>query len=390
MKMAQLCKESGFKRSTIHHYITIGLLDRPRKIGLNIYSYHETHLEQLRQIRHLRDQEKIPLSVIREILHHRGELHGSRPGELLTDQKATLTKEQILDVATKLFSQKGYEKTTISNIIDELRMGKGTFYLFFQDKQELFIECIERLQRVLVPKESWEDIRDEENQALRAEKRLIAFLKVFPGYQGILNLVRFAMGGDDPKLAQRAKDAFRAIIQPIVKDVSRFIENGAARELNPELLTYAITGATEMLGYRLMMDDEYSFEDIIQFLMNFFQSGFHLPEQRSPESGILNLPSADVRDSQGITTRVQRISFDKKPFINGLLGEAEVQIELDNIASLVAQENGSKITVAITLKDDQQVRIDANNTVILSGQALFGNFSLPIKGLSHISLIESA
>ena len=68
MKIARLCKESGLTRSTIHHYLNIGLLHRPRQAGLNLRLFDETHLNRLRQIRWLRENERLPLAQIKELL----------------------------------------------------------------------------------------------------------------------------------------------------------------------------------------------------------------------------------------------------------------------------------------------------------------------------------
>ncbi len=45
--------------------------------------------------------------------------------------------EQILKVASKLFISKGYEKTSIQNIIDELGLSKGAIYHHFGSKEEI-------------------------------------------------------------------------------------------------------------------------------------------------------------------------------------------------------------------------------------------------------------
>ena len=56
MKMAELCEETGFNRSTIHYYMNIGLLHRPRQAGLNLHLFDESHLKRLEQIRHLNNE----------------------------------------------------------------------------------------------------------------------------------------------------------------------------------------------------------------------------------------------------------------------------------------------------------------------------------------------
>ncbi len=46
-------------------------------------------------------------------------------------------KQEFLDTALELFSQQGYEKTTIQHIIDAMGVSKGAFYHYFQSKEDL-------------------------------------------------------------------------------------------------------------------------------------------------------------------------------------------------------------------------------------------------------------
>ena len=46
-------------------------------------------------------------------------------------------KNEILDMAQKLFFEMGYEQTSVSNIIDAVGVAKGTFYYYFKSKEEL-------------------------------------------------------------------------------------------------------------------------------------------------------------------------------------------------------------------------------------------------------------
>jgi len=58
---------------------------------------------------------------------------------------AEVRKNEILDVAQKLFYGKGYERTSIQDIIGELGIAKGTFYHHFRSKNELLDALIERM-----------------------------------------------------------------------------------------------------------------------------------------------------------------------------------------------------------------------------------------------------
>ncbi|EQA52260.1 TetR/AcrR family transcriptional regulator [Leptospira kmetyi] len=63
----------------------------------------------------------------------------------LNIQKGKERKEDILGCAKNFFFTKGYESTSIHDIIDELGIAKGTFYHHFSSKEELLMELIKTL-----------------------------------------------------------------------------------------------------------------------------------------------------------------------------------------------------------------------------------------------------
>lgn len=52
-------------------------------------------------------------------------------------RKGDERKQQILDTAEHIFYQKGYDATTVQDILDELRLSKGGFYHHFTSKDQL-------------------------------------------------------------------------------------------------------------------------------------------------------------------------------------------------------------------------------------------------------------
>ena len=73
LRMRDLVRESGLPRETIHFYIQQGLLPRPLKTGRNTALYPATHVELLRRIRELQEQQFLPLKAIRAILDETAE-----------------------------------------------------------------------------------------------------------------------------------------------------------------------------------------------------------------------------------------------------------------------------------------------------------------------------
>ena len=64
-------------------------------------------------------------------------------------------RQQLLEAALKSFGERGYHDTQVSHIIAEAKVARGTFYLYFESKKEIFDEIItdisDRVQKVIKP-----------------------------------------------------------------------------------------------------------------------------------------------------------------------------------------------------------------------------------------------
>ena len=58
------------------------------------------------------------------------------------EQKKEEKKRNLLEAARILFSQKGISKTSISEIAEQAQVAKGTFYLYFEDKDDLLQQLL--------------------------------------------------------------------------------------------------------------------------------------------------------------------------------------------------------------------------------------------------------
>ncbi|RWR15256.1 TetR/AcrR family transcriptional regulator [Siminovitchia fortis] len=53
-------------------------------------------------------------------------------------------KTEILNAAEMLFTAKGYSETTVNDILREVGIAKGTFYYYFQSKEEVMDAIVQR------------------------------------------------------------------------------------------------------------------------------------------------------------------------------------------------------------------------------------------------------
>ena len=57
--------------------------------------------------------------------------------------KRELRREQILKIASELFSEKSYHDVTVDEIAGAVGVAKGTIYLYFPSKERLYLEILE-------------------------------------------------------------------------------------------------------------------------------------------------------------------------------------------------------------------------------------------------------
>lgn len=57
--------------------------------------------------------------------------------------KAELRRHQFLKAAAKVFLKKGFHTTRIQDLVAEAKTGKGTFYLHFKNKEEVFLALLQ-------------------------------------------------------------------------------------------------------------------------------------------------------------------------------------------------------------------------------------------------------
>src|SRR3954451_9286122 len=56
-------------------------------------------------------------------------------------------REAILDAATALFAEHGYNDADTQALAEKLGVGKGTLYRHFASKRELFLAAVDRVMR---------------------------------------------------------------------------------------------------------------------------------------------------------------------------------------------------------------------------------------------------
>lgn len=97
-------------------------------------------------------------------------------------------KALILSVASKIFAKYGYDHTDVNFVSDELGIGKGTIYYYFQNKELLFLATVDWLMQELL--KSINLVISPEKDMLKViEEAILAYLSFFDTHPEFVELL---------------------------------------------------------------------------------------------------------------------------------------------------------------------------------------------------------
>ena len=188
------------------------------------------------------------------------------------------TRKKLLEAAREVFLQEGFQKATISQMINKASIGYGTAYVHFGGKEELLIVLMEGVMErffeiaeiSFLPKsnqEAEEIIRKQANDFLKMAEAERDMMQVFEQAIGVSSLV------SDKWKAIREK-----FIQRISKDVAYAQQNGLARsEVNHEIVARGWFFTNEMYLWEIVRDEHHSsVEEIARTITSVYVTGLYL------------------------------------------------------------------------------------------------------------------
>lgn len=155
-------------------------------------------------------------------------------------------RKEILNKASELFLNKGYDKTSVNNIVEDLAIAKGTFYHYFKSKEEVLCaileESVERYSEV---------IKDDLCNLYGAGSKMQFVLRklLIPSKDDSKDLLVYVEDDDDAKMHKMLEKKFYEKFQPILVGIMQEgIEEGIFNIKHPVEITEVL-----LLGVRAFM-----------------------------------------------------------------------------------------------------------------------------------------
>lgn len=190
------------------------------------------------------------------------------------DRKKLRAKNTISEIALRLFSEKGFADTTVAEIMDEADLGVGTFYNYFESKEEILKYCLsEKINSVL---QTFEDIKQANHKSTtKLSNLLMAIGKTYEENRKLLVMyMHFYRSNKHTHRHPPHMNEFREILSSIIKEGQ---ERGEFRKDIPvEIMAELFNG---ILKTSMTSKLEIAFLENLKYKLNLFLEGIILNKE---------------------------------------------------------------------------------------------------------------
>lgn len=148
-------------------------------------------------------------------------------------------KAKILEAAMRTFSLFGYKATTMDQIAGAANVGKGTIYLFFASKEELFNEIVQSVIEEVkeVAMESFDPEKPFYENLHRAIYRVLDFRR---SHELTIKLAQEVKEMRTPAAQEAMRKVEETVLSFLKGEIQRGIEKGWITPCDPELTAFVI------------------------------------------------------------------------------------------------------------------------------------------------------
>jgi len=201
------------------------------------------------------------------------------------EAKRNLNREKLIKAAIDVFAKKGFKNASVPDIAKKAGMATGTFYLYFKDKSQIFIDTLRRISYELREhlnnafQNAWGGLRGrmpEPDDARLALLRVYnAFFDYVDGYRNHFLMVFREGISYHPVFSELMWDIFRELMDDTRSRLNAGLQLGIIRNLKKteiEAISWAIVGALSMSA-QAYITEGMERKELIEALVDFTLQG---------------------------------------------------------------------------------------------------------------------
>jgi len=153
-------------------------------------------------------------------------------------------RTEILEAAKEIFSVSGFHKADMNEIAKAANIAKGTVYLYFQSKKDLFIAVIKNGLENLAQKIR-NEVKEIEEPVEKIKRAISTYMFFFRENQLLYRILLHPDLELMDDITETMKDVKLSKLPQLADTIIRGIEEGKIRPIDADALSYMILGMVD-------------------------------------------------------------------------------------------------------------------------------------------------
>jgi len=197
-------------------------------------------------------------------------MFSQRRDDYLVNVKMQEKRDKILECALDLFVEKGYVNTPVRDIIDMSGYGTGTFYKYFNNKEDLLKTLLtDFLEQIIDSVNNY--FKEEDNLYLRFIETKRVMLNVFIENNKLSEIFSRAPGISDA-IDECLNEFDNKFLQFTSKNIQFGIDQGIFRDLPVLPMASATLAMIKYAVFKWVVSKDITEEEMIDMVISFHQS----------------------------------------------------------------------------------------------------------------------
>ena len=166
-------------------------------------------------------------------------------------------RRQILYSAKRVFSEKGFHNASVSDIIDQVGIARGTFYLYFTNKRDIFDNLLDNLLEELDKRIKPVDLTEGSPEPLdQIKDNIRRVLELVIKEPELIEILLHHSAGLDQRSAEAVRTFYDRVLRLIERSLEHGIRMGLVRPCNIHIVASCILGTVKEVADWLTARDE--------------------------------------------------------------------------------------------------------------------------------------
>lgn len=175
---------------------------------------------------------------------------------------------EILQAALQAFAEKGYEGTSVDEIVKRSGLSKGTLYWYFKNKHDLLLATID-----MVMKETLQAMHAATTLPIPASEKLAYLfrdsIKAFVDDDSLLGLITnfFFQSTQSTETQQIMREAYAVYIGMVEGIIQEGIDAGEFRSVDARTTAIMLMGAGDGIAFQSLLKPDWDITQVLDTLL---------------------------------------------------------------------------------------------------------------------------